>query len=54
MLTVLSPGLGYWALADETGKPPTERRRCPRPGYKEYIESTSGFFPLPPEAGRGI
>ncbi|MFC3298722.1 DUF1295 domain-containing protein [Arthrobacter agilis] len=54
VLTVLSPALMYWALANRTGKPLTERRMSDRPGYKEYIESTSGFFPLPPRAGRGI
>lgn len=54
VLTVLSPALMYWALANKTGKPLTEKRMSARPGYKEYIESTSGFFPLPPKAGRGI
>ena len=53
VLTVLSPALMIWALAGKTGKPLTEERMSRRPGYKEYVERTSGFFPLPPKAGRG-
>ncbi|MBT1002612.1 DUF1295 domain-containing protein [Paenarthrobacter sp. DKR-5] len=48
VLTVLSPALMIWALAGRTGKPLTEQRMNERPGYREYIEATSGFFPLPP------
>lgn len=48
VLTILSPALMLWALAAKTGKPLTEARMSQRPGYREYIESTSGFFPLPP------
>lgn len=54
ILTVLSPALMIWALAGKTGKPLTEQRMSGRPGYKEYMERTSGFLPLPPRAGRGI
>ncbi|WP_043447361.1 DUF1295 domain-containing protein [Arthrobacter sp. L77] len=54
VLTVLSPALMGWTLAAKTGKPLTEQRMSARPGYKEYIESTSGFFPRPPRAGRRI
>lgn len=53
VLTVLSPVLMYWALAHKTGKPLTEQRMDSRPGYREYVTSTSGFFPLPPKPGRG-
>ncbi|GAB3538521.1 DUF1295 domain-containing protein [Arthrobacter tecti] len=53
VLTVLSPALMYWALAHKTGKPLTEQRMNARPGYRQYLTSTSGFFPLPPKAGRG-
>lgn len=48
VLTILSPALMIWALAAKTGKPLTESRMSDRPGYREYLESTSGFFPLPP------
>ncbi|WP_394941996.1 DUF1295 domain-containing protein [Psychromicrobium sp. YIM B11713] len=48
LLTVLSPTLMIWALAARTGKPLTEARMDGRPGYREYIAQTSGFFPLPP------
>jgi steroid 5-alpha reductase family enzyme len=49
VLTILSPVLMTWFLAKKTGKPLLERRMADtRPGYREYIERTSGFFPLPP------
>ncbi|MFE4228388.1 DUF1295 domain-containing protein [Arthrobacter sp. NPDC056886] len=48
VLTILSPALMIWTLAGKTGKPLTEKAMSARPGYKEYIESTSGFLPLPP------
>ncbi|MDI1464058.1 DUF1295 domain-containing protein [Catellatospora sp. KI3] len=47
--TVLSPLLMTWLLAAKSGKPLLEAgllRR--RPGYREYIERTSGFVPRPP------
>jgi steroid 5-alpha reductase family enzyme len=49
VLTVLSPALMIWTLAGKTGKPLTEKAMSGRPGYQEYIESTSGFLPLPPK-----
>jgi steroid 5-alpha reductase family enzyme len=48
VLTILSPALMIWTLAGKTGKPLTEKAMSARPGYKEYIESTSGFIPWPP------
>lgn len=48
ILTILSPLLMTWALMLRTGKPLTESRMMDRPGYREYMESTSGFFPRPP------
>lgn len=48
VLTLLSPLLMTWALALRTGKPLTESRMMDRPGYREYVERTSGFFPRPP------
>ncbi|OLT40335.1 hypothetical protein BJF85_25205 [Saccharomonospora sp. CUA-673] len=48
--TVLSPLLMTWLLARGSGKPITERHlAATRPGYRAYIERTSGFFPLPPK-----
>jgi steroid 5-alpha reductase family enzyme len=48
VLTILSPALMIWTLAGKTGKPLTEKAMSARPGYEEYIESTSGFIPWPP------
>jgi steroid 5-alpha reductase family enzyme len=49
ILTILSPALMTWFLANKTGKPLLEKRMAnTRPGYKEYVERTSGFFPRPP------
>ena len=48
VLTVLSPVLMIWLLAGKSGKPLTEKAMSGRPGYREYVESTSGFLPLPP------
>lgn len=54
ILTVLSPVAMTWLLANGTGKPLLEKDiGSRRPGYKEYVERTSGFIPLPPKAGRG-
>ena len=53
VLTILSPALMIWTLAGKTGKPLTEKAMSGRPGYREYIESTSGFFPLPPRRAGG-
>ncbi|MFF1253993.1 DUF1295 domain-containing protein [Pseudarthrobacter sp. NPDC058329] len=48
VLTVLSPALMVWTLAAKTGKPLTEKAMSWRPGYREYVEATSGFIPRPP------
>ena len=49
ILTVLSPVLMTWLLARGTGKPLLEKDiGSRRPGYREYVERTSGFLPLPP------
>ncbi len=47
--TILSPVLMTWLLVKGTGKPLLERHLDKRPGYREYIQRTSGFFPLPPK-----
>lgn len=49
VLTVLSPLLMTWLLAQGTGKPLLERDMASRrPGYVDYVRRTSGFVPLPP------
>jgi steroid 5-alpha reductase family enzyme len=51
-LTVLSPVLMTWTLTRKTGKPLLEAGMAERrPGYRDYVERTSGFFPLPPRRG---
>ncbi|CAH0226434.1 hypothetical protein SRABI83_02508 [Arthrobacter sp. Bi83] len=52
VLTVLSPALMIWMLAGKTGKPLTEKSMSGRPGYREYVKSTSGFIPWPPRQTR--
>jgi steroid 5-alpha reductase family enzyme len=52
ILTVLSPALMVWTLTAKTGKPLAEKAMSGRPGYQEYLESTSGFLPLPPRRRR--
>ncbi len=49
ILTVLSPVVMTWLLANGTGKPLLEKGMASRrPGYDDYVARTSGFFPLPP------
>lgn len=49
LLTVVSPLLMTYLLVAKTGKALTERRmQESRPGYAEYLRTTSGFFPLLP------
>ncbi|MET3804600.1 steroid 5-alpha reductase family enzyme [Nakamurella sp. UYEF19] len=52
LLTVLSPILMTYLLVAKSGKALTEKRMAKsKPGYAEYVNSTSGFFPLPPKKG---
>lgn len=49
ILTIASPAVMTWFLARKTGKPLLESHlTTSRPGYAQYIERTSGFFPRPP------
>jgi steroid 5-alpha reductase family enzyme len=49
VVTVLSPALMTWTLTRKTGTPLLERGLAERrPGYRDYVERTSGFLPLPP------
>ncbi|WP_279580750.1 DUF1295 domain-containing protein [Fodinicola feengrottensis] len=47
-LTVLSPLIMTYFLARGTGKRVLEKHMRDRPGFADYVERTSGFFPLPP------
>lgn len=49
VLTVLSPVVMVYLLANGSGKKVLERSMIKRPGYREYMQRTSGFFPLPPK-----
>jgi steroid 5-alpha reductase family enzyme len=57
VLTIGSPVLMTWFLFFKSGKPLLERTlSSSRPGYAEYVNRTSGWFPLPPKGdarGRG-
>jgi steroid 5-alpha reductase family enzyme len=49
ILTLASPVVMTWLLANGTGKPLLEKGMAStRPGYAEYVRRTSGFVPLPP------
>ena len=51
-LTVLSPAVMTYLLVAKTGKALTEKRMSTsKPGYADYVDRTSGFFPWPPKAG---
>lgn len=49
VLTILSPIAMNFFLTRGTGKKTLEGHMGDRPGFKEYVEATSGFFPLPPK-----
>ena len=49
VLTVLSPILMTYFLAFATGARLLESEMAKRPGYREYMERTSMFLPLPPK-----
>ena len=48
VLTVLSPVVMTYFLVWGTGAKLLEQSMAQRPGYREYMERTSGFLPLPP------
>ncbi len=50
LIGLVSAALMTYLLVAKTGKALTEKRMsASKPGYREYLESTSGFFPLPPK-----
>jgi steroid 5-alpha reductase family enzyme len=52
-LTVASPVLMGWFLSFKTGKPLLEKQMArTKPGYADYMQRTSGFFPLPPKPAK--
>ena len=54
ILTVLSPLAMTYFLVFRTGARLLEKEMAKRPGYREYMERTSGFFPLPPRRRKGF
>jgi steroid 5-alpha reductase family enzyme len=54
VLTVASPLLMNVFLARGTGKATLEKHMGDRPGFAEYLASTSGFLPLPPPVSRAL
>lgn len=51
-LTVVSPVVMTWFLAFATGARLLESEMSKRPGYRDYMDRTSMFFPLPPRSRR--
>lgn len=51
-VTVLAPLAMNALLARGTGKATLEKHMGSRPGFDDYLDSTSGFFPLPPPLTR--
>ncbi len=48
-ITVFAPALMTFLLVRVSGVALLEQNLAQRPGYREYIESTSTFFPWPPK-----
>jgi len=48
ILTVFAPAIMIYLLAFGSGKRVLERSMAKRPGYRDYMQRTSGFIPLPP------
>ena len=46
--TIFSPALMTWLLMRVSGVPMLERALKARPGYQEYVETTSAFIPWKP------
>lgn len=52
VLTVFAPAVMTYLLAFATGARLLESEMAKRPGYREYMERTSMFVPLPPRRSR--
>ena len=46
---LIGPAFMNFALVYLTGKANNERKMTKRPAYRKYVETTSGFFPMPPK-----
>jgi len=46
---LIGPAFMNFALVYLTGKANNESKMQARTGYRDYVERTSGFFPMPPE-----
>ncbi|WP_404385197.1 DUF1295 domain-containing protein [Knoellia locipacati] len=54
VLTIFSPVIMTYFLAFATGARLLESEMAKRPGYPEYMQRTSMFFPLPPKRSGGV
>jgi steroid 5-alpha reductase family enzyme len=53
LLTVIGPILYTYLIVNITGQATLDKKLArERPGYKEYMESTSGIIPMPPKRNR--
>jgi steroid 5-alpha reductase family enzyme len=48
LATVIGPAVYSYLVVNVTGKRPLEKQMLKRPGYREYMDRTSGLIPLPP------
>lgn len=53
VLTFFGPAIMVYLLAFGSGKKVLERSMSKRPAYRDYMERTSGFVPLPPKRTAG-
>jgi steroid 5-alpha reductase family enzyme len=51
VLTIPAPLIMTYLLTFGSGQRNLERIMSQRPGYREYMQRTSGFFPWPPKPG---
>jgi steroid 5-alpha reductase family enzyme len=53
LVTIIGPILYTYLIVNITGQATLDKKLArERPGYKEYMESTSGMIPLPPRRNR--
>jgi len=51
LFTIIGPILYTYLIVNVTGQATLDKKLArERPGYKEYMESTSGMFPMPPRS----
>ena len=49
-IALIGPAFMNFALVFLTGKANNERKMNKRPAYKDYVQKTSGFIPMPPKS----